>query len=329
MRSAAHKENADVSAAPANDRGRLRRRSTNLCLTFAAQLEQPQPDTAQDAARRFRGVAYSGGVIPNYGFLGDIAIDLDSLRNADGDELPVLAHHDRTLDAIAGRGVIRRVRTDAGLALEVEGELTDSTEVGRQVQRLLAERLPLQLSLGLSGSFREIGQGKTVRVNGRQLAVAGLFENALVREVSFVPVGADPDTSADALFSIHKETAMSVEDEAAALRTRIAELEAEIERLRSQRRMEQVTALMQDVGRPLPTGETLDCYLKMSDDAFAVFASELRAVSERFKKLAAVEPKLFHPVSTRLAAAEGDEAIDGAKRRAERLMAAVKNMSRI
>lgn len=297
-------------------RSRAQKRGVGLTLTFDAQLDAAKEAGTAAAPRRFRGIAYSGRVVPGYGFLGDIAIDLESLRNADGDELPVLAHHERTLDAIAGRGVIRRIRTDDGLALEIEGELTDSTEYGQKVQRLLAERFPLQLSVGLTGNFREIN--KPIRINGRELAVAGVFEDALVREVSFVPVGADPATGADALFQ-SKENVMSDKDrdegDVQALRARSAELEAEIASLRTQRRTEQLGALMQEIGREMPSGDALKPYVEMSDEAFAVFAADMRAVAARARKIAAADPKLFQAISTRMAGGDAADAADEAQRR--------------
>ncbi len=72
-------------------------------LTFAVR-----PADKDGGALRFEGVAYSGGVVPAYGWHGDVVIDLASLKNADGEELPVLVDHQASVEAIAGKG--RQVR---------------------------------------------------------------------------------------------------------------------------------------------------------------------------------------------------------------------------
>lgn len=62
------------------------------CLTFAVA---PVADPSGTGPMRFRGVAYSGGVIPQYGFYGDACIDLASMPMPDG-ELFALVDHDPT-----------------------------------------------------------------------------------------------------------------------------------------------------------------------------------------------------------------------------------------
>lgn len=47
----------------------------NFTLSFA-----PTIVSEEEVPRRFSGVAYSGGVIPQYGFFGDVAIDLATFK---------------------------------------------------------------------------------------------------------------------------------------------------------------------------------------------------------------------------------------------------------
>ena len=74
-------------------------------LTFAVRSAE---NAAADDPLRFEGVAYSGGEVPAYGWHGDVVIDLSGLKNADGEELPVLVDHQASVEAIAGKG--RQVR---------------------------------------------------------------------------------------------------------------------------------------------------------------------------------------------------------------------------
>jgi hypothetical protein len=99
---------------------------------------------------RFTGVAYSGGVIPSYGWLGDVAIDLATLQNPDAQNIPVLIDHSAEIENIAGKGNLSR----QGHALHITGELTQATEAGRQVAALMLEGYPLQLSVGMQAKQR-------------------------------------------------------------------------------------------------------------------------------------------------------------------------------
>jgi hypothetical protein len=67
-------------------------------------------------------------------------------------------------------------------------------------------------------------------------------------------------------------------NEVEALKARIAELEAQIEDARVDRRRADLSALFDAVGRDVPKDEKP--YLEMSDAAFAAFAADLKAVAK-------------------------------------------------
>lgn len=276
-----------------------------ISLTFAVARES----SASGEETRFSGVAYSGGVIPSYGWHGDVAIDLASLQNPDGDSLPVLENHDGRIEAIAGRGVINRfVNADGIHELRIEGTLTTATDAGRRVAQLLSEGFPLQLSVGMSANLRETTE--PVILNGQTLKVAAVFENALIRECSFVPVGADPDTTVARLsfhdFSSAKELPMTRSPEDAALieglQAKVEELEAKLAAVRDEKRKSELSALFEAIGRDLPQGDEMKPYLSMDDAAFAVFSADLKAVAEAAKPKA--DGRLFESTATRKAADE-------------------------
>lgn len=261
-------------------------------LTFSVQ-----PAAAPEAGKpvRFSGVAYSGGIVPSYGWMGDVAIDLATLQNAHGDELPVLVDHDTRIDAIAGKGRIRTQTNPAGLiSLHIDGELTQSTDAGTRIAALMAEGFPLQMSVGMSANLREVSQ--PLQVNGQSLTVAGVFEQALLREVSFVAVGADPKTRAAQTLSIQfpatattpKESAMArtPEDETliTGLQAQVAQLQASIETQRTERRSADLSALMGELGRDVPAGDAAKPYMGMDDAAFAAFSADLRDMHKAASK---------------------------------------------
>jgi len=251
-----------------------------FAVTFAVKPAEPAADSG---AVRFSGVAYSGDLIPSYGWHGDVAIDLATLQNAQGDSLPVLIDHDQRIDSIAGKGRLFRVEQNGMASLAIEGELTAATEAGEKIAALMGEGYPVQLSVGMSANLRETRE--PVLVNGRTLKVSAVFENPLIREVSFVAVAADANTSAT-VFSLArieptKETSMqrTPEDQAEIdrLNAEVAELKASIETARAERRRADLSALFAAVGRDAP--EDAAPYLDMTDAAFSAFAADLKAVA--------------------------------------------------
>ncbi|MCB1630283.1 MAG: hypothetical protein H7A12_04425 [Pseudomonadales bacterium] len=140
--------------------------------------------------RRFEGVAYSGGVIPQYGAHGDVAVDLASLQLPNA---PIFALVDHDPGKRAGKLGARL----AGNQVLVSGEFFTASDAGKEVAALFAEGAPWQLSIGIQAAV-ESGERRSVTLNGRALSVDTIFRNAKLREVSFVPVGADPETSVHA-----------------------------------------------------------------------------------------------------------------------------------
>jgi len=279
---------------------------------------------------RFSGVAYSGGVIPAYGWVGDVAIDLSGLQNPDGDEIPVLENHDGRIEALAGKGRIFRADNSGITELRVEGELTSATEAGSRIAKLMSEGFPLQLSVGMSANLREVPE--PIQVNGQTLKVTAVFEQPLIRECSFVPVGADPNTRVSRLSwrdagspstPQHEDMPMtrSPEDQALidGLHTQIEELSARLTAVQAERRAAEFAALCAEVGRDMPEGDALKPYLAMPEEAYAVFAADLRAVAGAKKP--ARDEALF-----RFTAA--DKALDEeAKRQTATLSAAVARLT--
>lgn len=157
---------------------------TATCLTFAVQRDQAAP-------QRFKGIAYSGGVIPHYGSFGDACIDLSSVKLPDG-ELFALVDHDHTRRAGKFRATMQ------GNTIAVDGEFFKSTTDGREVAALMAEGAPWQMSVGIQADIKRTDKASAIQLNGQTLAVDTVFSNATLREVSFVPVGADPNTTVSA-----------------------------------------------------------------------------------------------------------------------------------
>jgi len=282
------------------------------------RLPAPGDDAASTDKVRFTGIAYSGGVIPSYGWLGDVAIDLASLQNPDATDLPVLIDHKERIDSIAGKGTLTRV----GNALHITGELTQATEAGRQIAALMGEGYPLQMSVGMQANLREVSQ--PIECNGQTMAIKHVFEQARILEVSFVPTGADPNTSA-AQFSAQP---LSPVPQPATMKgvvmTRTPEDQALIDSLQSQitafteqvsalqaaqtaaaeaTRTAELGALFTELGRDIPAD--VKPYIAMSADSFKAYAADLRA-----NKPAPRDRALFSAQSTNKATTAKPEGAD-------------------
>ena len=177
----------------------------------------------------FAGIAYTGDEVSQRGTR--YVFDLSNLTH--NDKLPALVNHDPDQRA----GVINQISADN--QIKIQGKYLDS-DSGKSVMSESGEGFPWQLSIGIEPrSYEEIASG-TVIVNGRTFnAPIIVCRNNKLVEVSFVPVGADTNTSAFNLSGLEKIPAASTtvgkkmsenQDNANAaevekLRLRIAELE--------------------------------------------------------------------------------------------------------
>lgn len=238
----------------------------------------------EDAATGFAGVAYSGGVVPNYSWHGDMAIDLASMTLPSG-EISVLRNHDE--DQIVGRCMV--VNTGTELLIQ-NGRFSAATPAGIEAAALMAEGHPWKLSIGFNAKTRSSDGAELVRINGREMKVNTVLSSARLLEVSFVPAGADPGAHAVrmsarwACSTPHQETAKMAEDtnttaalqaDNDALRTQLTALQAQLATQARDARLSALGALCTELGRDVPKDTAP--YLEMSAAAFAAYSADLRA----------------------------------------------------
>lgn len=185
-----------------------------VCLTrgrmevFAAPVDAG----GENKPPRFRGTLYSGGLAQPWG--GPIVIDLETLR-LPGKSKPAFVMHAEGMmggffcggtafdpdhrQIVGGITSFEVVEAEGGrLALRIEGQFNDS-----KWARVIASDLALETPWELSGCFEpgtlvEVAQGDEVVVNGETFAgPLRVMRNATVREGSYVPLGADPDTDVE------------------------------------------------------------------------------------------------------------------------------------
>lgn len=283
-----------------------------LSLSFSPTLDS----VAGEVPSQFKGTAYSGGVIPGYGYFGDVAIDLESMKTP---TKPVFALLNHDTDQRAGKCSVY----NAGSFIEVSGTFSKATNAGQQVAAEFAEGAPWEFSVGINAEFEPFKKLTAVEVNGQSLMVNGIFRNASVREVSFVPAGADPHTKAVAFeaqtsFTTLLESQMSddikdkldsavslnadlqlklsamqadhvqvIEDLSAKLAAEVKqsqeqfdranELQRELNGFKASVRTEAVKALFADLNKDYSEAAGL-AYQCMSDEMFAAVAADLRSL---------------------------------------------------
>lgn len=281
---------------------------TATCLTFAVQRDAATP-------QRFRGIAYSGGVIPQYGSFGDAAIDLSSVKLPDG-ELFALVDHDHTRRA----GKFRASLQDGQII--VDGEFFKSSKDGREVSELMAEGAPWQMSVGIQADIKRADKSSAINLNGKTLAVNTIFSNAALREVSFVPVGADPNTTVTAFSrnlaltaspEIPQTKGQNMDDLQTQINALSAELAAEkaarqqaedaLKQLKLAARQAAIAQLSADLSRELTADES-SVLQALEDGAFVTLSATLK----RFKPAATAQEHLFSEQATDGRAADSKEA---------------------
>lgn len=264
---------------------------------FAAplSLDAGGPD-AQTLPSRFRGTAYSGAVIDDWG--GRVVIDLASTRVEDS--LPLLHEHRRS-DII---GTITAAEND-GRALAVEGELfADIDQAAAEIVSKAQRGIRYQMSVGLFGARAEDvpADAAPLAINGQSLTgPLTVLRGGLVREVSVVTLGADLQTNA-AFFSARtpssQPTQVPTMPEDNDLQARVDALQAQVSDLAAERdaaiarataaesaltdvrlsaRKSAVQALFAELGRSY-SDETAAHYLSLSDAAWTAVAGDLRSL---------------------------------------------------
>lgn len=164
---------------------------TRIQLTELGTATGLQLAAADDKGRRrFSMSAYTGAPV---NFMGTtMIIDLAGM-DVSGKRKPILREHDRK--QIAGYAD-EFALTDQGLVMN--GFLSKSTEAGREVADLADEGFPWQASVGIDiNDMQRLAKDETQTINGRDLnGPAYIITKSTLKESSFVPLGADSNTSA-------------------------------------------------------------------------------------------------------------------------------------
>ena len=159
---------------------------TNVTFLQAAEGE------AAAGPRRFTIEAYTGSQIRQGWSREPVVIDLAGMQTKQ--RIPIVLGHDYQLGSILGQTDSVRVE---GSKLIVEGEIMADTDTARQVLALAERGYAWQASVGADvRRHQKVDADAVATVNGQtHVGPVRIVKASALREVSFVTLGADAETS--------------------------------------------------------------------------------------------------------------------------------------
>lgn len=160
--------------------------------------------------KKFNMLAYTGAAI-DVGFGMRVVVDLEGMtvRNQ---AIPILRGHDSSQIAGHSTGIDKTAKN-----LRVTGVLSGSPGVVDEIRATAANGFPWQASIGASidKQMEFIDKGESAEVNGRTFrGPLYIARKTTLAEVSFVPIGADGNTSASVAASFFPTKGKAMDFEA-------------------------------------------------------------------------------------------------------------------
>lgn len=183
-------DNENLIHDPANNEG-----PSSICATSACVFEADDVTVFAEKSEkenRFHIVAYTGGIIRNHYWWGNLAFDLKGIKFA-AKKTPVLSEHIRT-DRVG-------FSTEQSISekVELDGQFLDNP-MAQELRGDMQKGFPMQASVFLPPDVVEyVKEGTSVKVNGRLLKGPGtIFRSGVIKEVSMVTLGNDEKSKAKA-----------------------------------------------------------------------------------------------------------------------------------
>jgi hypothetical protein len=180
-------------------------KNTRSALSLTAPMDLQAPGPEEGKPKAFLITAYTGQLI-DLGYYGKLIIDVKGIK-AEA-KMPILREHLR--DRVVGFS--KKAWAEGGNFL-ISGLFSQKTADAQEVLALGEEGFPWQASVGIwPQKVKVLGSDKeTAKVNGQEIAgPVEIWSESVVREVSFVSLGADDHTAAIVL---SRETDVPVEIE--------------------------------------------------------------------------------------------------------------------
>ncbi len=156
----------------------------------------------QEDKNSFLIEAYTGKTVDRW--YGSLAIAIDGIKAKKN--IPVLMNHD--VNEIVGYSK----KTYKDKSFFVSGQFSKVTEAAKRTQALLAEGFPWQASMGVQPlKIMSLEKDTTMEVNGATVkGPAEIWLESEVFETSFVPMGADDDTSVEGFSKFQEQEPIKI-----------------------------------------------------------------------------------------------------------------------
>ncbi|MBA7613757.1 hypothetical protein ES703_21013 [subsurface metagenome] len=165
---------------------------TNACIfNDNAEVTFAKSDPGQES-NSFRIIGYSGGIMKDHWYWGNLALDLKGMKFAKR-RTPVLKEH--SLNVRIGFSTSQEI-TDQVI---VEGPFLDNDDA-QKLKADMQKGFPMEASLFVPPLVVEqIKEGASVKVNGHTMKGPGaVFRQCTIKEVSMCVFGADSNTKSSA-----------------------------------------------------------------------------------------------------------------------------------
>jgi hypothetical protein len=253
----------------------------NPLIHFLADFQLSKPTA--EGERTFSGVAYAGGIISDHPWYNAVAFDLATTTAQT--PLPLLFNH-----CGSPIGVIEKIVIDT--KIEIAGRLfADIDATAKDIADKADRGIAWQLSVGIfSGATEKLNALTPHNINGQSFTgeITLLKENR-IREISFVTIGADDKTSATVFNAqpnssnppeespeMKPEEIKALQDENAALKAQISELQAQAKKATKCAREIEIKNLFSALGREFKEEEAAP-YFEFSAEQFALISKDLLA----------------------------------------------------
>lgn len=152
-------------------------------------------EDGDDDAKNLNMTIYSGGIIKDHYWWGDLAIDLTGIK-FDRNRYPVLENH-RTDKKIA---FSKRPKINGSLTLDSKTTVFVDTDASLEFQKTSKKGFPYQASMyAIPSVIERVSEGEKVEVNGFTFKGPGtVWRKCLYQEASVCVFGWDTETKAEA-----------------------------------------------------------------------------------------------------------------------------------
>ena len=167
----------------------------DLCFSAGSVTALSSDSDSEETQEKLEMTIYSGGVIENHWFWGNLAIDVNGM-SFPKKKFPILFRHDLDRKIAFGKSV-----DVSKNSLELSEATYVDTEDSREFRKLSKEGFPFEASfLAIPSKIEEIGEGEEAEVNGFTFKGPGtIWRKSQFKEASVCEFGYDPNTQSAAM----------------------------------------------------------------------------------------------------------------------------------